>query len=125
MSKKVIVVDDDQQVREIVTFALTRARFEVVSVENGQQLYVWLSQCRSLPDLIILDVMMPGEDGYQLCTALRQNAATNHIPIIMMTAHDEDIYARISTDLGAAQHITKPFHPLDLVEIVKRIMGQQ
>ncbi len=125
MSKSVIVVDDDGQIREIVTFALTHAQFEVVSVENGQQLYARLAQCASLPDLIILDVMMPGEDGYQLCAALRQDAVTMHIPVIVMTAHDEAIYARISNDLGAALHITKPFHPLELVEAVKRIVGEK
>jgi len=76
-----------------------------------------------LPDVILLDVMMPGEDGYHLCRYLRQSPLTQHVPIMIMTAHAEDIYQRISRDVGASQHITKPFHPLDLAEKVKALLN--
>jgi len=116
MSTRVIVVDDDKEIREIITFVLTRNGFEVTSASNGQQLHAMLVQF--IPDLIILDVMMPGEDGYQICNTLRSNPQTRHIPEIIMTAHAEDIYERISVDLGAAVHMTKPFHPFNLLEQV-------
>lgn len=122
MPKYVIVVDDDKETREIVTFALKHNNFEVASVYNGQQLRQWLSTTSRLPDLIILDVMMPGEDGYQVCVSLRDNPLTTHIPIMMMTGHAEHIYERISTDLGVALHITKPFHPQELVERVQQLL---
>lgn len=119
MSKQIIVVDDDKEIREIVTFALIRNGFEVVTAANGTQLQTLL--VTRAPDLILLDVMMPGQDGYHLFYRLRNDPATQHIPIIIMTAHAEDIYARISLDLGA-EHVTKPFHPLELVEKVKMLL---
>ena len=122
MSKRIVVVDDDQEIREIIAFALTFNGFEVIAVENGQQLSAFLADLAGLPDLVILDVMMPGEDGYHIFSRLRTNTATSHIPVIMMTAHAEGIYARISNDLGAAEHITKPFHPLEVVEKVKALL---
>jgi DNA-binding response OmpR family regulator len=66
--------------------------------------------------------MMPGEDGYQIFSALRSNIQTQHIPVVIMTANAEDIYERISVDLGAAEHMTKPFHPFELVERVKALL---
>jgi DNA-binding response OmpR family regulator len=120
MSKRVIVVDDDKEIREIITFVLTRHGFEVTTASNGQQLHAYMLQF--LPDLVILDVMMPGEDGYQICNTLRSNPQTRRIPVIIMTAHAEDIYERISVDLGAAEHVTKPFHPFDLLEKVKVLL---
>src|SRR5215470_9290614 len=120
MPKHIIVVDDDKEVREIVTFALNCNGFEVAAASNGQQLHHLLAS--QMPDLIILDVMMPGQNGYQLFHSLRNNPDTQQIPIIIMTAHAENIYERISADLGAEKHVTKPFHPLDLVEKVRALL---
>lgn len=120
MPKRIIVVDDDKEIREIVTFVLKCNGFEVAVASNGQQLHHLLA--RQMPDLIILDVMMPGQNGYQLFSSLRSNPDTQQIPIIIMTARAENIYERISADLGAAQHVTKPFHPLDLVEKIKALL---
>jgi DNA-binding response OmpR family regulator len=120
MPNRVVVVDDDKEVQEIVTFALKRNGFEVMVASNGQEFQEMLAIC--MPDLVILDVMMPGLDGYQLFGSLRKNAATQHVPVIIMTAHAENIYERISLDLGAAVHITKPFHPLELVRKVQGLL---
>ena len=120
MPKHIIVVDDDKEIREIVTFVLNCNGFEVAAASNGQQLHRLLAH--QLPDLIILDVMMPGQNGYQLFHTLRSNPHTQQIPIMIMTAHAENIYERISADLGAANHVTKPFHPLDLVEKIKALL---
>ncbi len=124
MPKRVIIVDDDREVREIVSFALTQSGFAVIEAQSGSQLQELLAHTDILPDLIILDVMMPGEDGYHICHNLRNDSRTSNIPVMMMTAHAEDIYARISTDLGAAGHITKPFHPFALVEKVKTLLHE-
>ena len=120
MLKRVIVVDDDKEIQEIVTFVLNRNGFEVAVASNGQQLQHLLGT--QMPDLIILDVMMPGQNGYEIFSALRTDLRTQQIPVIIMTAHAEDIYERISVDLGAADHITKPFHPLDLVEKIRTLL---
>ncbi|HVB74043.1 MAG TPA: response regulator [Ktedonobacteraceae bacterium] len=120
MPQRIVVVDDDKEVQEIITFALRRNGFEVAVAGNGQQLQDMLAT--QTPDLVILDVMMPGLDGYQIFGNLRKNAATQSVPVIIMTAHAEDIYERISIDLGAAVHITKPFHPLELVDKVRGLL---
>ena len=120
MGKHIIVVDDDKEIREIVTFVLDQHGFAVTAAPNGQRLQQLLLQ--NVPDLIILDVMMPGEDGYHIFHSLRNDPRTRAVPVIIMTAHTEDIYERISVDLGAAQHMTKPFHPFELVERVKELL---
>ncbi len=122
MSKHIVVIDDDKEIREIITFALTHNGFEVAAASSGTQLPQLLEA--HMPDLIILDVMMPGQDGYQIFYHLRNDPQTSHIPVIIMTAHAENIYARISLDLGAT-HVTKPFHPLELVEKVRLILASQ
>lgn len=119
------MVDDDREVREIISFVLVRQGFEVECAANGQQLQTLLAPGRGrLPDLIILDVMMPGEDGYHICRGLREDRRTTHIPIMIVTARVENIYGRISEDLGASTHITKPFHPLELVERAYELLGK-
>jgi len=120
MLKRVIVVDDDKEIQEIVTFVLNRNGFEVAVASNGQQLQRLLAT--QVPDLIVLDVMMPGQNGYEIFSALRSDLRTQQVPVIIMTAHAENIYERISVDLGAADHITKPFHPLDLVEKICKLL---
>lgn len=124
MPKRVIIVDDDREVREIVSFALTHSGFEVIDAQGGQQLQDVLTHTDILPDLIILDIMMPGEDGYRICQNLRNDTRTSNIPVMIVTAHAEEIYARISVDLGAVEHITKPFHPFALVEKVKALLNE-
>lgn len=117
--KRVVVVDDDREMCEIVAVALTCSGFEVAAAGSATQLQRLLSVC--LPDLILLDIMMPGQDGYRLFARLRADPVTRQIPVMIMTAHAEDIYARISHDLGA-YHITKPFHPLELVERIRTVL---
>ena len=108
--KHIVVVDDDKEIREIVTVALTFNGFEVAAASNGAQLQKLLDN--RLPDLILLDVMMPGLDGYRLFYHLRDDSRTRHIPVMIMTAHAEDIYARISHDLGATT-LPSRFIPLN------------
>jgi len=119
MQKHVVVVDDDKEIREIITIALTHNGFTVAAASSGARLQDLLDE--QMPDVMLLDVMMPGQDGYHLFYTIRHDPRTRDIPVIIMTAHAEDIYARISQDLGA-EHVTKPFHPLELVEKVKRLL---
>lgn len=122
MEKHIVVVDDDKEIREIMTFALGQHGFEVATASNGVQLQYLLTA--RIPDLILLDVMMPGQDGYQVFYRLRADPLTRHVPVIIMTAHSEDIYARISRDLGAV-HLTKPFHPLEMVARVEALLANK
>ena len=122
MKQRILIVDDEAGIREIIAFILEHHGFLVEKVESGKQLYQRLAV--QLPDLIILDVMMPGEDGYKICRTLQRDPVTRQIPVVMITAHVEDIYKRISDDLGVAKHITKPFHSMVLVECVRAILGE-
>jgi DNA-binding response OmpR family regulator len=125
MPKRIMVVDDDKEVQEIVAFVLHCNDFEVISAFNGKQMQRQLAEhFARMPDLIILDVMMPGEDGYRIFSDLRHNPQTQHIPVIIITAHTEDIYQRVSVDLGAALHLTKPCHPVELAEKVKVLLDE-
>jgi DNA-binding response OmpR family regulator len=125
MPKRILVVDDDKEVQEIITFVLRCNGFDVLNAYNGLQMQEQLKFHLACPlDLIILDVMMPGEDGYRICRALRENPRTSCIPVMIITAHAEDIYERISIDVGAVLHMTKPFHPLELAEKVKALLNR-
>lgn len=118
--KHILVVDDDKAIREIAVFALSHSGFAAGAVANDRQL--WEELAKGLPDLLVVDVMMPGRNGYQICQLLRREERSRALPIIVMTAHDEGIYARLSADVGALHHLTKPFHPLELVELCRDVL---
>ncbi len=109
---KILVVDDDPNIRELVIGTLGYEDYNIIEARNGREALV-LSE-RELPDLIILDVMMPDMDGMEVCRMLRQDTLTNHIPIIMLTAKGilEDKIKGMES--GADDYITKPFDPLEL-----------
>ena len=116
---RILFADDDARIGKHVRQALVAEGYAVDYAEDGDEA-LWLAENNPY-DAIILDVMMPGVDGYQLCRRLRSDPRTQHIPIMIITGHAEGIYQRISTDLGA-KHMTKPFHPFNLLEKVKVLL---
>ena len=120
MKTKVLVVDDEADALELIEFNLRAAGFDVLTVPDGAQA---LNKARAvLPDLILLDVMLPEVDGLQVCKALRRDPATAAIPIIMLTAKAEEIDRVLGLELGADDYITKPFSVRELVLRVKNIL---
>ena len=117
---KILLVDDHEQNLTLLRVILRPHGYDIRLSHSGEEALRQVST--DPPDLIILDIMMPGQNGYQIFSSLRNDAHTLGIPVIIMTARAEHIYERISVDLGAANHITKPFHPLDLVEKVKVLL---
>ena len=115
--KKVLVVDDDAHIREVVCFALRRAGFDVGEAPNGEAALKRIERDR--PDLLILDVLMPEMDGFSTCQALREGAETANLPILFLSSkdHESDIIAGL--ELGADDYVTKPFSPRELVARVK------
>ncbi|MFH1439854.1 MAG: response regulator [Candidatus Woesearchaeota archaeon] len=113
--KKIMIVDDEYTIRELVALTL-EPEYYVIKAESGNDA---LDKLRLKPELIILDIMMPNMDGYQVCQALKMNDDTKAIPIIMLTAKHqiEDINKAI--DMGADEYITKPFEPELLRKRVK------
>ncbi len=109
MKNSVLVVEDEHDIRELLEYNLVRDGFVVRAVETGEQALTAVSNLP--PDLILLDVMLPGMDGLQVCRKLKSDAATANIPIVMLTARDEESDVLTGLGLGADDYVTKPFSP--------------
>ena len=119
--KKVLVVDDDDRVREMIEFRLTLFGYEVVQATNGQEGLVAVR--REQPDLILLDVMMQELDGFQVCRRLKQDEATKGIPVVMLTAKAEAKDVTRAFESGADDYVVKPYDPAVLQAKVKKNLG--
>ena len=121
MSKHtVLVIDDAKDLIELVRFNLEKSGFDVLGAIDGHS---GLEIARQhAPDIILLDLMMPGMDGLEVCRHLREDSRTRQIPIIMLTARAEEADRIVGLELGADDYITKPFSPRELVARVKAIL---
>jgi len=120
---KVLVVDDEDNIIELIRLGLRYEGFEVEVASDGEQGLI-LAQ-RINPDLIILDVMMPGIDGLEVCRRLRSNPTTNDIPVLMLTAKDDVSDRILGLQTGADDYLTKPFDFYELLERIKAILRRQ
>jgi phosphate regulon transcriptional regulator PhoB len=120
MKPRILVVEDEPDVVELLQFNLRGAGFEVVTAEDGA---AGLRKAREqTPALIILDLMLPEVDGLEVCKLLRRHPATSAIPIIMLTAKASEIDRVLGLELGADDYVTKPFSPRELVLRVKALL---
>jgi two-component system phosphate regulon response regulator PhoB len=116
----ILVVDDEEDIRELVELNLSREGYQVLCCETGEQA---LEQAGAkLPNLIILDLMLPGVDGLEVCKKLRSDPKTESIPIVMLTAKGEEADIVTGLELGADDYVTKPFSGKVLVARVRRIL---
>ncbi len=123
MGKKILVIDDEVDLVDTITFRLEAAGYSVISANNGQE---GLKKARDeKPDLILLDVMMPNLDGYQVCRMLKFDARFEDIPIIMLTARGQDKDKAIGEDVGADVYLTKPFNGKDLLAKIDKMLKQK
>lgn len=113
----ILAVEDDREIGELVQHLLVREGFEAALVKSGKEMDAWLST--RTPQLILLDVMLPGEDGFSICRRLR---GAGNIPIVMLTAKGEDIDRIIGLELGADDYIAKPFNPRELVARIRAVL---
>ena len=121
MSRKILLVDDDPGVHFIATPILTKEGYTVVSAKHGEQgLQLALNE---RPDLIILDVIMPGIKGRDLCVKMKAYEVLNKIPVVFLTAKDSEDDIKAELDAGAVTHLTKPIDSAQLVAVVKGILG--
>lgn len=116
----IYTVEDDSSIREIQQYALQNSGFEVQGFSCGRELCQALET--KIPSLILLDIMLPGEDGLEILLGLRQNSATAHIPIIMVTAKSTELDKVKGLDLGADDYMTKPFGIMELISRVKALL---
>ncbi len=121
MDKKILMADDDEVILKVAKFNLEKAGYEVVTAANGGDA-VEMAKMEQ-PDLIILDIMMPVMDGYTALLKLKGYEETKDIPVIILTAQEGEMYAKISLEMGVVEHLNKPFNPNELVEKVDTILG--
>ena len=118
---KILVVDDDARIRDLLRRYLTQEGFEVLLAEDGRALTRVLT--REPVDLIVLDLMMPGEDGLSVCRRLR--SANDRTPIIMLTAKGEDIDRIVGLEVGADDYLGKPFNPRELLARIHAVLRRR
>jgi two-component system, OmpR family, alkaline phosphatase synthesis response regulator PhoP len=116
----ILVVEDERDIADLVKYHLEKAGFSARVVGDGKQALDLMA--RDYPDLLILDLMLPGLDGLEVCRRLRGNSATRSIPIIMLTARAEEVDRIVGLELGADDYIPKPFSPRELVARVKAVL---
>jgi two-component system alkaline phosphatase synthesis response regulator PhoP len=119
MPGKIVIVDDESAIRELVKFNLEKAGYTVREAADGQTA---LALAREKPDLIVLDLMLPGLDGLEVCRSLKGARDTAGIPIIMLTARDDEFDKVVGLELGADDYLTKPFSPRELVARIKAVL---
>jgi two-component system alkaline phosphatase synthesis response regulator PhoP/two-component system response regulator VicR len=120
MSQKVLVCDDERHIVRLIQVNLERQGYEVVTAFDGRE---GLEKIRAeKPKLVVLDVMMPYMDGFEVLKNLRKEPETEHLPVIMLTAKAQDKDVFEGYHYGADMYLTKPFNPMELVTFVKRIM---
>jgi two-component system, OmpR family, alkaline phosphatase synthesis response regulator PhoP len=122
VSASILVVDDEPNIVLALEFLLKQAGCRVRTVSNGEAALAAIAQ--ELPDLVLLDVMIPGRDGYAVCQEIRSNPAWRDILIIMLTAKGRDIQREKGLSLGADEYVTKPFSTRELVERVRRMLDR-
>ncbi|TMC05069.1 MAG: response regulator transcription factor [Chloroflexi bacterium] len=117
VTSKILVVDDEAHIVELARIYLTREGYDVEGVGDGAQALIRFGQIK--PDLVVLDIMLPGADGLTICKEIRKQS---QVPIIMLTAKDEVTDKVVGLEVGADDYLTKPFHPQELVARAKALL---
>ena len=122
MTRTVLIIEDEKLIVVSTQMVLEAAGFRVESANNGED---GLAKARNVtPDLILLDIMMPGIDGWETLTRLKRDPSTSRIPVIVFTAREHSRGHQRSSDLGAVDYFRKPFEPDELVELVGKYAGE-
>jgi len=120
MARSILVVDDEPDLLELVRFTLDRAGFRVETAASGEEALSRLR--RSVPDLLVLDLMLPDLSGEEVCRRVRGDPGLSGLPVIMLTAKSEEVDRVVGFELGADDYVTKPFSPRELVLRVKALL---
>jgi len=118
---KILIVDDDARIRELLHRYLSQEGFDVTVAEDGQELSTIL--LRETPDLIVLDVMMPGEDGLSICRRMRSEG--DRTPVIMLTAKGADVDRIVGLEVGSDDYLAKPFNPRELLARINAVLRRR
>lgn len=121
MTATILIVDDDYMNREILQAHMDNAGYNVLTANSGAAALEVIQ--RQLPDLILMDVRMPGMTGYEVCAHLKSQPDTHHLPVLLMTAMDDDEYLANGTAAGADGFLSKPFDMTDIQTHIQRLIG--
>jgi two-component system alkaline phosphatase synthesis response regulator PhoP len=122
MRKKILIVDDDSELIELLSFNLKKAGFAIGTARDGVE--ALRKACSIAPDLILLDVMLPELDGFAVCEILRRDSATAPIPIILLTALSGELGRVVGLGCGANEYLTKPFSPQQVITRVEALLDR-
>ena len=120
LKPKILIADDDAHIREVIRFALHKAEMETLAASNGAEALAMFAAAK--PDLIVMDVGMPELDGLDVCREIRK---TSDVPILFLSARDEEIDRVLGLEIGGDDYVTKPFSPRELVARVKTILRRK
>ena len=121
--ERILVVDDEEDLLELVGYALTKDGYRVLCAASGEEALATAK--KELPDLIVLDLLLPAVDGLEVCRRLKLEPRTRQIPVIMLTAKSEESDVVLGLELGADDYVTKPFSPRVLVARVKTVLRRK
>ncbi len=118
--KKILIADDEKDIVELIAFNLEQEGFSAIKAFDGEK--AWESIQKDKPDLVILDLMMPGISGMDVCRMIRKSAATAALPVIMLTAKSDAMDKILGLEVGADDYITKPFHVRELIARIRAVL---
>jgi DNA-binding response OmpR family regulator len=121
MAKRVLIADDEPNIVASLEFLMEQAGYEVKVAASGQEALELVASFR--PDLVLLDVMMPGKNGYEVCQSLKSDPATRAVKVVMLSAKGRDVEVAKGLELGADAYVTKPFSTRDLVAQIRDMLG--
>ena len=119
---RILIAEDEPDIRELVAFTLRFAGHEVTTTMNGEEAFHKAGEL--IPDLILMDVRMPKMTGYDACRAMKADAKLKDIPVVFLSAKGQDAEIQVGLEAGAEEYLLKPFAPDQLVERVKAILGK-
>ena len=117
---RIAVIDDEDSIRELLRFNLQKAGYDVIEASDGAEAVRLITN--ELPDLVLLDIMLPAMDGFEVCRQLKADSAASRIPVLMVTGRDEEIDKVLGLELGADDYIAKPFSVRELMARIKAVL---
>jgi len=120
---RILIAEDERDILELITFTLQYGGYQVIPATNGIQ--AWELTRKELPNLVLLDIRMPGMSGYEVCKEIKNNQQTNHIPVIFLSAKGQETEIKTGYETGAIDYILKPFAPDQLLSRLKEILNHR
>ena len=119
---KILIAEDERDIRDLITFTLTFAGYEVIPTANGEEAYQ--AAVKEIPDLILLDIRMPRMNGFEACEQIKENEDTQSIPVVFLSAKGQESEVNAGLEAGAEEYILKPFSPDQLTSSIQAVLAR-